>query len=194
MKHELNDSHLTRCVDLEAMLTEASTEETDIDSVLFENLTLEGGSYPGLTFRGCKFVGCRLSGCSLERAAWIDCMLEQCDLSNTQMIKGTMQRTKLTDCKLVGISLTEAFLLDSSIERCVARYANLYGSKMRHVRLTDSTSPAPRSPAARSAQRPSRGVCLSARSSLGRCSTAWIYRIATSAAFRSAAGNCAAQR
>ena len=54
MKHELNDSHLTRCVDLEAMLTEASTEETDIDSVLFENLTLEGGSYPGLTFRGCK--------------------------------------------------------------------------------------------------------------------------------------------
>ena len=88
MKHELNDSHLTRCVDLEAMLTEASTEETDIDSVLFENLTLEGGSYPGLTFRGCKFVGCRLSGCSLERAAWIDCMLEQCDLSNTQMIKG----------------------------------------------------------------------------------------------------------
>ena len=41
MKHELNDSHLTRCVDLEAMLTEASTEETDIDSVLFENLTLE---------------------------------------------------------------------------------------------------------------------------------------------------------
>ena len=119
MKHELNDSHLTRCVDLEAMLTEASTEETDIDSVLFENLTLEGGSYPGLTFRGCKFVGCRLSGCSLERAAWID-MLEQCDLSNTQMIKGTMQRTKLTDCKLVGISLTEASLLDSSIERCVA--------------------------------------------------------------------------
>ena len=89
----------------------------DIDSVLFENLTLEGGSYPGLTFRGCKFVGCRLSGCSLERAAWIDCMLEQCDSSNTQMIKGTMQ-TKLTDCKLVGISLTEAFLLDSSIERC----------------------------------------------------------------------------
>ena len=51
MKHELNDSHLTRCVDLEAMLTEASTEETDIDSVLFENLTLEGG-HPGLTFRG----------------------------------------------------------------------------------------------------------------------------------------------
>ena len=71
-------------------------------------------------------------------------MLEQCDLSNTQMIKGTMQRTKLTDCKLVGISLTEAFLLDSSIERCVARYANLYGSKMRHVRLTDSDFPAPR--------------------------------------------------
>ena len=61
MKHELNDSHLTRCVDLEAMLTEASTE--DIGPVLFENLTLEGGSYPGLTFRGCKFVGCRLSGC-----------------------------------------------------------------------------------------------------------------------------------
>ena len=75
-------------------------------------------------------------------------MLEQCDLSNTQMIKGTMQRTKLTDCKLVGISLTEAFLLDSSIERCVARYANLYGSKMRHVRLAGLGLIAPRSPAA----------------------------------------------
>ena len=33
--------------DLEAMLTEASTEETDIDSVLFENLTLEGGLIRG---------------------------------------------------------------------------------------------------------------------------------------------------
>ena len=128
MKHELNDSHLTRCV-VRGDADRGIDRETDIDSVLFENLTLEGGSYPGLTFRGCKFVGCRLSGCSLERAAWIDCMLEQCDLSNTQMIKGTMQRTKLTDCKLVGISLTEAFLLDSSIERCVARYANLYGSR-----------------------------------------------------------------
>ena len=46
MKHELNDSHLTRCVDLEAMLTEASTE-TDIDSVLFENLTLEAALIRG---------------------------------------------------------------------------------------------------------------------------------------------------
>ena len=92
-------------------------------------------------------------------------MLEQCDLSNTQMIKGTMQRTKLTDCKLVGISLTEAFLLDP-VERCVARYANLYGSKMRHVRLTDSDfSSAALSGCTLPAQRPSRGVRLSARSS-----------------------------
>ena len=123
MKHELNDSHLTRCVDLEAMLTEASTE-TDIDSVLFENLTLEGGSYPGLTFRGCKFVGCRLSGCSLERAAWIDCMLEQCDLSNTPDDQGDDAANKADRLQTRWhLSLTEAFLLDSSIERCVARYA-----------------------------------------------------------------------
>ena len=48
MKHELNDSHLTRCVDLEAMLTEASTEETDIDSVLFENLYAGGRLLSGV--------------------------------------------------------------------------------------------------------------------------------------------------
>ena len=74
----------------------------------------------------------------LPRVAFIDCVFEQCDISNAQMNKGTMQRTTLADCKLVGISLTESFLLDSVVERCVARYANLFGSKMRHVKLIES--------------------------------------------------------
>jgi uncharacterized protein YjbI with pentapeptide repeats len=61
----------------------------------------------------------------------------QCDLSNVQMQKGTMQRTQLAECKLMGLTLTEAFLLDAVFQGCVARYSNLSGSKLRHVRCSD---------------------------------------------------------
>ncbi len=128
---ELNN--LTPCEDIEALFFSACEQEEDIESVLFENLTLEGGSYPGLTFRQCRFVGCHLTGCTLERAAFIDCVLEHCDFSNTQMPKGTLQRTWLSDCKLLGVTLAESFLLDAVFEVCAVRYGNFSTSKMRHV-------------------------------------------------------------
>ena len=73
MKHELNDSHLTRCVDLEAMLTEASTEETDIDSVLLR------------TYAGGRL----LSGVDIPR-------LQVCRLPTFRLLAGT--RRGLTAC------------------------------------------------------------------------------------------------
>ena len=130
---ELNN--LTPCDDIESLFSSACEEETDIERILFENLTLEGGSYPALTFRQCRFVGSHLSGCSLERAAFIYCVFEHCDLSNTRMTKGTMQRTWLSDCKLLGVTLAESFLLDAVFETCAARYGNFSSSKMRHVRF-----------------------------------------------------------
>ena len=136
MKQQPQLGLLTPCEDIERMFSTACDEQEDIEHVLFENLTLEGGSYPALTFRQCRFAGCRLSGCSLPRVAFIDCVFEQCDISNAQMNKGTMQRTWLTDCKLLGLTLTESFLLDAVVERGVARYANFSGSKLRHVRFS----------------------------------------------------------
>lgn len=127
--------NLIPCDDIESLFSAACEEQEDVERVLFENLALEGGAYPAMTFRHCRFVGCRLSGCSLERAAFIDCIFEHCDLSNTLMPKGTMQRTWLTDCKLLGVTLSESFLLDASFERCVARYGNFSSSKLRHVRF-----------------------------------------------------------
>ncbi|MBA4347543.1 MAG: hypothetical protein C0413_01670 [Clostridiales bacterium] len=137
MKHQPQLGQLTPCDDIEAMFSHACDEQEDIEYTLFENLLLEGGSYPGLTFRSCRFVGCRLSGLTLPRAAFIDCLLEQCDLSNVQMQKGTLQRAQLSDCKLLGMTLAESFLLDAAFLGCVARYANFSGSKIKHVRFAD---------------------------------------------------------
>ena len=105
--------------------------------VLFENLTLTEGDFPGLTFRNCRFTGCRISGIALERAAFIDCVLEHCDCSNVNLQKASLERTRLSDCKLVGATLSEAFLLDVSLIDCIARYSNFSSSKIRHTRFTD---------------------------------------------------------
>ena len=121
MKHDTPQPQYTRCADLEALLTEAVAEENDLEFVLFENLALPEGAYPGLTFRNCRFVGCRISGSALERAAFIDCVLEHCDCSNVNLQKATLERTRLVDCKLVGATLSEAFLLDVAFDSCIAR-------------------------------------------------------------------------
>ena len=120
------------------MLSKAAEEESDLEFVLFENLTLDEGAYPGLTFRSCRFVGCRISGSALERAAFIDCVLEHCDCSNVNLYKSSLERTHLVDCKLVGATLAEAFFLDVEFLRCIARYANFSSSKMRHTRFAES--------------------------------------------------------
>ena len=129
MKKQPELNNLTPCDDIEALFFSACEEEEDIERVVFENLTLEGGSYPGLTFRQCRFVGCHITGCALERAAFIDCVLEHCDFSNTQMPKGTLQRTWLSDCKLLGVTLAESF--------CSTPY-------LKRVPFATATSPPPR--------------------------------------------------
>ena len=79
-----------------------------------------------------RFTGCRISGIALERAAFIDCVLEHCDCSNVNLQKASLERTRLSDCKLVGATL-EAFLLDVSLIDCIARYSNFSSSKIRHT-------------------------------------------------------------
>ena len=111
-------------------------KKTDVEFVLFENLTLTEDDFPGLTFRNCRFTGCRISGIALD-AAFIDCVLEHCDCSNVNLQKASLERTRLSDCKLVGATLSEAFLLDVSLIDCIARYSNFSSSKIRHTRFTD---------------------------------------------------------
>ena len=136
MKSDHQQYNCTPCLDLEALLSRAAEEETDIEAVLFENLALESGSYPGLVFRNCRFVGCRLTNCALDRVAFIDCSLEHCDCSNAAMPKSAIERTQLTDCKLVGATLSEAFLLDASFTDCILRYSNFNASKIRHTQFS----------------------------------------------------------
>ena len=105
MKHNTPQLQYSPCADLAALFSQAAEEETDAEFVLFENLTLTEGDFPGLTFRNCRFTGCRISGIALERAAFIDCVLEHCDCSNVNLQKASLERTRLSDCKLVGATL-----------------------------------------------------------------------------------------
>ena len=65
MKHNTPQLQYSPCADLAALFSQAAEEETDVEFVLFENLTLTEGDFPGLTFRNCRFTGCRISGIAL---------------------------------------------------------------------------------------------------------------------------------
>ena len=160
MKHNTPQLQYSPCADLAALFSQAAEEETDVEFVLFENLTLTEGDFPGLTFRNCRFTGCRISGIALERAAFIDCVLEHCDCSNVNLQKASLERTRLSDCKLVGATLSEAFLLDVSLIDCIARLATSAPRKYGTHALPTATCRTRRLAAA-SWQRPHSNVACS---------------------------------
>ena len=191
MKHNTPQLQYSPCADLAALFSQAAEEETDVEFVLFENLTLTEGDFPGLTFRNCRFTGCRIKRhCAGARRTFIDCVLEHCDCSNVNLQKASLERTRLSDCKLVGATLSEAFLLDVSLIDCIARYSNFSSSKIRHTRFTDCDL-----------SHAALGGCKLAKTAFERylliragCFKhrlpAWISPTATFPASRSAAGSC----
>ena len=47
MKHNTPQLQYSPCADLAALFSQAAEEETDVEFVLFENLTLTEGDFPG---------------------------------------------------------------------------------------------------------------------------------------------------
>ena len=105
MKHNTPQLQYSPCADLAALFSQAA--ETDVEFVLFENLTLTEGDFPGLTFPAAAALPAAASAAlRWKRAAFIDCVLEHCDCSNVNLQKASLERTRLSDCKLVGATLS----------------------------------------------------------------------------------------
>ena len=159
MKHNTPQLQYSPCADLAALFSQAAEEETDVEFVLFENLTpLTEGDFPGLTFRNrCLPVAVTEAALQLS-VPFIDCVLEHCDCSNVNLQKASLERTRLRTASSLA-QRSEAFLLDVSLIDCIARYSNFSSSKIRHTRCRLR-------PVARGAS----GGCKLAKTAFERCS------------------------
>ena len=108
--------------------------KTDVEFVLFENLTLTEATSPADVSKLPLYRLPHQRHCAGARR--VHRLRSHCDCSNVNLQKASLERTRLSDCKLVGATLSEAFLLDVSLIDCIARYS-FSSSKIRHTRFTD---------------------------------------------------------
>jgi len=123
---------------LPATLRTAVLPDHDLDdegtyrSLDFVDLDLSERRAPSVEFDGCHFTGTGLGGCELDKAAFVDCLFENCNLANLKASDATLRRVRVSVTRLTGFQWINGALRDVAFEGC-----RLDLSTLRFSQLTD---------------------------------------------------------
>jgi uncharacterized protein YjbI with pentapeptide repeats len=109
--------------------------ETKYADLRFDNQTIfldDQVEFNGVVFERCRFVG------DFRKAQFIDCMLNRCDLSNTDFQSSRFHRVKLTGSKGLGIHFNKAKWQYVTIEDCVLNYGEFADVDFQDIVLIKS--------------------------------------------------------
>ncbi|MGB7594159.1 MAG: pentapeptide repeat-containing protein [Erysipelotrichaceae bacterium] len=90
-----------------------------------------------IEFNGVVFERCTFSG-DFRKAQFIDCVLNRCDLSNTDFQSSRYHRVKLSSCKGLGIHFNKAKWQYVTIEDSVLNYGEFADVDFQDIVLTKS--------------------------------------------------------
>lgn len=101
----------------------------------FENSTLRFDFCE--EFNGCRFKKIRFTG-DLSKTTFVDCLFDQCDLSNLSISKSQFIRVRFENCKGTGSTLRQSRFKAVLITHCVFDLSDFSESTFEHVRFIDS--------------------------------------------------------
>jgi uncharacterized protein YjbI with pentapeptide repeats len=92
---------------------------------------LEAGTYESCVFNNCDF-----SNTHLMKVNWIDCRFINCELSNASLVECKLQDVIFEDCKLLGVdfSSVNSILFDAIFRESNLSFAQFVEMKPKHIR------------------------------------------------------------
>jgi uncharacterized protein YjbI with pentapeptide repeats len=109
--------------------------ETKYADRLFDNQAImldHQIEFNGVVFERCTFTG------DFRKAQFIDCVLNRCDLSNTDFQSSRFHRVKLSSCKGLGIHFNKAKWQYVTIEDSILNYGVFADVDFQDIVLTKS--------------------------------------------------------
>ena len=109
--------------------------ETKYADLRFDNQTIlldQQVEFNTVVFDRCRFIG------DFRKAQFIDCMLNRCDLSNTDFQSSRFHRVKLSGSKGLGIHFNKAKWQYVTIEDSVLNYGEFADVDFQDIVLTKS--------------------------------------------------------
>lgn len=132
---------LEKVEDFAAVAAQAVEEESGLEGILVEHVTITGREFTGLEIHNSRFRSCRIQSCDFSWASFSDVILEDCDWSGSGLNGSFWSRCCWIDSKGVGTDLHGSFFQHTGFYGCGFSYANLSGSTLKQVDLekTDLT-------------------------------------------------------
>lgn len=88
-------------------------------------------------FNGCRFKKIRFTG-DFSKTTFVDCLFDQCDLSNLPLSKSQFIRVRFENCKGTGSTLRQSRFKAVLYTQCVFDLSDFSESTFEHVRFLDS--------------------------------------------------------
>jgi uncharacterized protein YjbI with pentapeptide repeats len=110
------------------LVTEADHAELD-----YVDADLSARTAELVSLERCRFKGVNLSGTALERARFIDCLLDSSDLANLRASGSTMIRVHLSVLRMTGFTWVGGLAKDVTFDECRLDMSNWRFSRFRTV-------------------------------------------------------------
>jgi uncharacterized protein YjbI with pentapeptide repeats len=107
-------------------------DEATFQRLAFTVLDLTERTARSVEFDGCRFNGTDLGGSTLDKAAFVDCLVENCNLANLRAREASLRRVRIAVTRMTGFQWIDGGLRDVAFEEC-----RLDLSTFRFSKLTD---------------------------------------------------------
>jgi uncharacterized protein YjbI with pentapeptide repeats len=106
---------------------------SDVDNVLIKDRDINR-IVENVIFDGCRLE--KVSFNELNDCEMIDCILDKCDLSNSNFLNKGFHRVVFRNCNLVGVSFINCSFNNVIMENCKGDYINISNCKIRNMSIS----------------------------------------------------------
>lgn len=106
-----------------------------LDTVAIDAQAIDASPYGALELLDCALTGVTLKTSDRSTVRLVDCVLENCDLSQATVEE--LRGCRFVGCKFAGTDFSNAVVRDCAFERCALQYANLRVSTLERVSFVD---------------------------------------------------------
>lgn len=114
-------------------LHDAAAQQCDITDACFSSDYADHIYGTTLEFSSCRFERCTFADWECKRVAFVDCVLDHCDISGLRLENVTFQRVRFSACRLTGTEFLNASLINVTFHECTCDYFALSDSKCTYV-------------------------------------------------------------
>lgn len=105
----------------------------DVQAARFTQQTLAAMEGVTLQFTGCQFDKCVFEPSRLKRLDFVDCVFNQCELSNFDVPGYALKRVSFIGCRMTGAGFANGAMRDVTFENGMLDYFAVSESKLERV-------------------------------------------------------------